>query len=115
MAKKFTRHAGEIIGDWKLIEPINAGGNAEVWKANNDEVEPVALKILYQKNPDSEPYKRFRAEITFLRLLGEQPGVLTIKDASLPKQPSGKNPAWLAMPIATPIIYALGKSPKIEK
>lgn len=32
------------------------------------------MKVLNSRNPDSEPYKRFRAEINLLRSLGNRVG-----------------------------------------
>src|SRR5690349_21560249 len=96
------------VKPWKLIEFLGKGGNAEVWRAFRDDGANVALKILNSKNPDSEPYKRFQAEISILRSLGAQPGILPLIDSFLPSQPSVQNPAWLAMPVAIPIVEALG-------
>jgi serine/threonine protein kinase len=114
MAGSFRYKEGEQFGPWSLIEPLGQGGNAEVWKASHSNGSIVALKILYQKDPNSEPYKRFKAEVGFLRSLPKQTGVLSVIDASLPQQPSKKNRAWLAMPIATPITDALDDSPDIN-
>jgi len=113
MSQHFKRHANERLGSWRLVEPLGPGGNAEVWKAvGNDDV--VALKILNTKNPQSEPFKRFKAEIDILRRLGERPGLVPLIDVSLPEKPTLKNPAWLAMPVATPIRNALGRTPSLE-
>jgi serine/threonine protein kinase len=114
MAKRFDHQARTVLGSWELIEPLNAGGNAEVWKARHSDGTVSAVKILYTRNPQAEPYKRFRDEIAFLRTIGDFPGVLPILDASLPEQPSRRSPAWLAMPLATPITEALGDSPDIR-
>lgn len=114
MSHNFKQHAGEQLGSWKLIEPLGSGGNAEVWKAIGSDGDAAALKVLKNKNPLSEPFKRFKAEIEILRHLGEKPGLLPMKDVSLPDQPTARNPAWLAMPIATSIRHALGDHPALE-
>ena len=57
-----------------------------------------------------EPYRRFRAEVGVLRRLTD-PGVLPLLDSHLPDRLSGDDPAWLAMPIATPLDEALAESP----
>jgi serine/threonine protein kinase len=113
MSNRYKNHKGQKINSWKLLEPLGQGGNAEVWKAKHPDGRAVALKILKVEKSKSEPYKRFTAEVEFLRSFGEQPGVLPIIDASLPKQLSRQNSAWLAMPIATPIRDALGESPEL--
>lgn len=115
MADDFRRRDGDRIGPWDLIEPLGAGGNAEVWRARQPDGQLVALKVLKAKDPHSEPYRRFRAEVEVLRQLGEHKGVLPLIDASLPTHPSKQQPAWLAMPIATGVIDALGPQPSLER
>jgi serine/threonine protein kinase len=115
MARTFNHQPGTVLGQWELVDPLNTGGNAEVWKARGTNGAVAAMKILFKKDPDAEPYKRFRDEIAFLRTIGDLPGVLPILDASLPEQPSRRGPAWLAMPLATPITEALGDSPDIRR
>lgn len=114
MSQNFKRHANERLGSWSLVEPLGSGGNAEVWKAVSNDDQVVAVKILNNKKPQSEPFKRFKAEIDILRRLGERPGLLPLIDVSLPEKPTFKNPAWLAMPVATPIRNALGQTPGLE-
>ena len=106
--------SGTKINDWQLTELLGTGGNAEVWKATARDGRVVALKILKTKNPASEPYKRFRSEIEVLQRLGERPGVLPLLGSSLPDVPSKQRPAWLAMPVASPLPQALGSDPKLE-
>ena len=60
---------GEIIGCWKLVNLLDSGGNAEVWRAT-DGGQEVALKILNQRKVTSEPYQRFRQEIEALQRIG---------------------------------------------
>ncbi len=98
---------GDIVDSWCLKEKLGAGGNAEVWVAERPDRTESALKILGQIKPTKEPYRRFRAEIEVLRMLGSFPGILPLIDAHLPDQPSRQAPAWLALPIATLIRSSL--------
>lgn len=102
------RRSGQIVDGWHLIEPLGEGGNADVWLAEKPASPAVALKILRQTRPASEPYRRFRSEMEVLRRLGTHPGVLPLLEASLPERPTSTSPAWLAMPRAVPIRVALG-------
>jgi serine/threonine protein kinase len=107
MARSYRHKEGERFGPWKLIEPLGAGGNAEVWRVADENANSAALKILKSLRSDSEPYKRFSIETVLLRSLSPWTGVLPILDAYLPEEPHRQDPAWLAMPIATPIRKAL--------
>ena len=100
---------GELVGEWELIRLLGKGGNAEVWRATRGE-EIVALKILNQTRADSEPYQRFRQEIQALRRIGAHPCIMPILDVDLPNSPTKVHPAWLGMPIATPLAPALSNS-----
>ena len=71
----------------------------------------MALKVIDETKPDQESYVRFVREVTTLRDLGPQPGVLPMLDSYLPENPSKRNRAWLAMPVATPIDKALAGRP----
>ncbi len=103
------RRQGEMIGGWKLVEPLGQGGNAEVWRAIHGD-EEVALKILHQRRTESEPYQRFRQEIEILRQIGDHPNIMPLLDAHLPVEPSKACPAWLAMPVAKPLANSLSQS-----
>ena len=102
------------IGPWHLREKIGSGGNAEVWRAEAANGNFFALKILKQRRLESEPYQRFRDEIAILRKLNNPPGLLPLIDSHLPVKPSRQEPAWLAMPIATPIRKFLGIAPPLR-
>ena len=100
------------IGPWKLLERINRGGNATVWRAARaSSSEEVALKVIEAKKVDREPYQRFIREIDFLREHQDVPGVLPLIDAYLPDAPTKEDRPWLAMPIANPIREALAGRP----
>lgn len=96
------------VDDWRCHRELGSGGNATVYAATRGrDPHEIALKVLKSKSSESEPYARFRQEIEFLSGLGNQQGVLPLLDASLPERPSRQTPAWLAMPIATPVTDAL--------
>ena len=101
-----------VIGPWTAGAELGRGGNAIVYEATRPELpDPIALKVLTSTKADKESYRRFVQEVEFLRSLPDEPGVLPLLDAQLPKRPSSKDRAWLAMPIATPIRDALAEEP----
>src|SRR5438067_1283835 len=96
------------VGRWTLQNELGEGGNATVWRAIEDKTgKEVALKVLHSHKPAKEPYQRFVREIETLRGLANRPGILPLIDAHLPDAPGPNDPAWLAMPVATPIDRAL--------
>jgi hypothetical protein len=96
------------IGPWTLIEQLGRGGNAVVWRATRDGRDgEAAVKVINATKANKEPYRRFVAEIEFLRSLDDTAGVLPLTDAYLPDAPSKDDRPWLAMPIATAIADAL--------
>ena len=104
------RHSeGEVIGRWKLVKLLGQGGNAEVWCVTDGESE-VALKVLKQRRTDSEPYQRFRQEISALKQIGSHRCIMPLLDEDLPKAPSNTQQAWLAMPIGEPLAESLSDS-----
>jgi hypothetical protein len=110
----YRRKRGQRIGPWKLVATLGRGGNAEVWRADRNDGVNAALKILYNTNPHQEPYKRFRAEVKVVESLRAQPGILPLIDSHIPERPTHQSPAWLAMPVAVPILKALGREPTLE-
>jgi serine/threonine protein kinase len=105
---------GESIGGWLLGRELGAGGNATVWEATRRGIPRAALKVLNTVRADREPYRRFVREVDTMRSLTESQGVLPLIDAHLPSRPTRSDPAWLAMPIATPISQALAGQPLDE-
>lgn len=99
----------EKIGRWKLKEKLGKGGNGLVYRAL-DGSDQVALKILQK----SDRIGRFRDEIEGMRRMANVKGVLPLIDSDVPEKPSKSNPAWFAMPIAEPLLDALGKNPHPE-
>lgn len=89
----------ENIDGWVLHNKLGRGANAVVWKATRNN-EQVALKVLKNTDSNSEPYKRFQQEVSALKELVDDPGVMPLLDSSLPSKPCSPKPAWLAMPEA---------------
>lgn len=100
------------VGPWTLVGKLGSGGNADVYEATRPGWDkPVALKVIQSTRIEREPYKRFVQEVRFLQSIEGEPGVLPLLDAHLPEKPSGRDKAWLAMPIATRIDEALEGKP----
>lgn len=108
--KQPSLRKGDTIARWTLVSWLGSGGNAEVWRAQDAEV-TMAVKVLFTKKPDSEPYQRFRREVDFMRQMGSFPGVLPLHDAHVPERPTKENRAWLAMPVAQGVKEALEGEP----
>lgn len=103
-----------LLSEWHRIELLGTGGNGEVWKANKNGTE-LALKILSNTQPNHESYRRFSHEVTLLRQLDHEPGILPIVESHLPTSPSKKDRAWMSMPLATSIKTKLGERPLINE
>jgi serine/threonine protein kinase len=96
------------VGPWELLDELGHGGNSTVYRARvAAQGELLALKVLDTHKIQSERYARFVHEVRVLEDLRDFPGVLPLRDAELPERPSRRSPAWLAMPIATPLDQAL--------
>jgi hypothetical protein len=115
MARQLIGKVGQQFGPYLLDEPLGRGGNAEVWKAHDEEGASVAVKILRNYDAASEPYRRFAREAEQLVRLGDFPGVLPILKAEVPTSPSRTARAWLAMPIAERVVDALGDAPSLAQ
>jgi serine/threonine protein kinase len=89
---------------------LGLGGNAEVWLSVRPG-ETAAVKILGRKG---DRYLRFRSEVSALTKLGRRPGILPLLDSHLPDNPTKADPAWLAMPVATPLADAIKDDPGLE-
>jgi serine/threonine protein kinase len=107
----YRQEAGSAFGGWRLISPLGAGGNGEVWRATRDGQE-TAIKLLHAIDVDR--FARFRNEVRVLQMLGEHPGIVPILDSGLPDQPTVADPAWFVMPLATPLADHLGPTPSLE-
>lgn len=107
VARQPNRRAGERFGPYELLTFIDSGGNGEVWRATAGDGSEVAIKVLYTRKADSEPYQRFQRELEVHRRIGTRIGVVPTVAGEAPDQPSRASPAWLAMPLATPLEVAL--------
>ena len=106
--------AGQGFGDWVTTGAavIGKGGNGEVWAVTADDGRHGAIKIL-QGHPGEEGiYRlgRFRDEISFLIAHPDFPGILPLLDSQVSADPSELS--WYVMPVAVPILQALGKDPE---
>ena len=106
--------AGATLGQYRLVEVIGGGGNADVWRATSDEQGEVALKVLRTRNPDSEPWQRFTRETEIQRQLTEEgfPGILPALDSYIPRRGEAGY-AWLAMPLAKMAAEVFGAKPEL--
>lgn len=93
----------DVLGRWTLQRLLGRGGNGEVWLAQSPAGESAAVKVLSRRGGDRLP--RFLTEIEFLLTQDPGPGVLPLIDHDLAV--TAGNP-WFAMPVATPILEALG-------
>lgn len=114
MPPKPKRKPHETVDGWRLSKPLGTGGNAEVWLASREQSGEAALKILHSSKPASERYARFVREISVLKDLGRHPGVLPLREHSLPVNPTYAAPAWLTTPVATRIKKALDIESDLE-
>src|ERR1051326_152750 len=71
--RKARLYPGREFGAWSLIHRLGGTANADVWKARSGK-RVAALKILRRTRGKS--LERFRAEISILDRLGEEPGIL---------------------------------------
>ena len=115
-ARSHSQRRGAVIGRSKIIRRLNGGGNAEVYEAIHDVHGTVALKVLRSQSTKSEPYRRFRQEAERHSELSSRPvvGILPLLDYDVPEHPDDGHPAWLAMPIAVPIVQALAESSAVS-
>jgi replicative DNA helicase len=108
--RRFRHKRGERVGRWTLAQQLGAGGNGEVWEANDDQTgEIAAVKILHTRDRDQERYERFRREINALQTLGPG-GILPLIDFALPASLK-EGPVWYSMPVARGLRIALSNKP----
>jgi eukaryotic-like serine/threonine-protein kinase len=72
---------GEMLGSYRLVEPIGAGGMAEVWKAYQPRLDRyVAVKVLPRRRAGQPGYlERFEREARAISRL-DHPNILTVHD-----------------------------------
>ena len=72
--------AGALVGRWRIVAPLGAGGMAKVWRAEPVEGgEEVALKILHQTRITAEETRRLKREFLTLQRLDHQ-GIVKVID-----------------------------------
>lgn len=104
--------ADQELDGWVLIARLGRGGNGEVWCATHPQHGHAALKVLSQKSGDRWP--RFCDEVKIMEKLGGRPGVLPLLAAELSSSRS-RCPAWLATPVAEPMVQALGSDASLDE
>lgn len=113
--RKYRQAADERFGRWTLRTQLGAGGNAEVWQAEDTENgEVAAVKILHADRTDDDAYARFRREVDSINeLAAEGARVLPILDYYLPEDLT--DAPWYAMPVAVPIRLALARASVVDR
>jgi serine/threonine protein kinase len=91
--------AGQVLGDWTLIEKIGGGGNGVVWRASRTGSPYRAIKILHKV--DATSFARFKAEVQALALAKDIPGIIPMLESHLPDDATDGH-RWFAMPLARP-------------
>jgi Protein tyrosine and serine/threonine kinase len=100
-------------GDWRVLSRIDGGGNGDVYRCQHLDGTEAAIKVLKRgRDWRGDRMRRFRNEINFLEERRNYPGVLPMLDHALPDDPA--EPAWYVMPLATPLLEALGKAPEFS-
>ncbi|GEM16174.1 serine/threonine protein kinase [Gluconobacter oxydans] len=99
---------GDKLGNWTLVEAIDSGGNADVWRASHSDYPNAAIKIL--RDLREEPYARFRNEISALQKLEDLKGIVPMLDFCFPDGKIAR--PWYAMPLATGSTEFLKKADK---
>ncbi|AOW46638.1 protein kinase family protein [Acetobacter ascendens] len=99
---------GDKLGNWTLVEAIDSGGNADVWRASHSDYPNAAIKIL--RDLGEEPYARFRNEISALQKLDDLKGIVPMLDFCFPDGKSAR--PWYVMPLATGSTEFLKKADK---
>ena len=96
------------FGDWTVLTTLGAGGNGEVWIAENSGGQKASIKIL--KKLKQTAYERFIDECKVIRENQDIKGVIPIFDFYLPAEIKKELP-WYVMPIAVPISdHLIGKN-----
>jgi Protein kinase domain len=104
---------GTTCGNWRILNKINGGGNGEVYRCQGPDGTQAAIKILKRGHDwRGDRMPRFRNEIRFLTERRDYPGVLPMLDHALPEDPD--EPSWYVMPLATPLLEALGEAPPLS-
>jgi serine/threonine protein kinase len=103
-----------MCGDWRVLGRIDSGGNGDVYYCHGLDDAEAAIKILKRdRDRRGDRMPRFRNEIHFLEERRNYPGVLPMLDHALPDDPA--EPSWYVMPVATPLLKALGDTPEFSR
>ena len=99
-------------GDWCVLDRIGGGGNGDVYCTKAADGTEVAIKVLKRdRRRRRDRIARFRNEVRFLLSHGRRSGVLPLLGHSLPDDPA--EPSWYVMPLAVPLVEALGTAPEL--
>jgi eukaryotic-like serine/threonine-protein kinase len=80
--------AGEVVGQWRLLDILGSGGMGEVWRAQRHDgqyEQQVALKLLKRGMDSDGVLRRFRSERQILARL-EHPGIARLIDGGMTAQ-----------------------------
>jgi len=100
-----------VYGGWSIGNKIGGGGNGDVYRCTGTNGIDAAIKVLRRaRHPPRDRIVRFRNEVHFLISQGRRPGVMWLLDYALPDDPA--KPCWYVMPLAVPLLQALGASPE---
>jgi hypothetical protein len=102
------------LGRFRITEQMAETTHSIIWRAHDESGNAIAIKELKTRKVDREPYLRFRDEVAF-HARGPHAGVLPVIEASVPEEPSRCVPAWLAMPMCTTVVAALGGAPTLDE
>ncbi len=84
-SENWETRAGQIVGRYRLLEPIGSGGMGEVWRAERADGEfrqVVALKLLKRGMDTQAILRRFRQERSILARL-EHPNIVRVLDGGM--------------------------------
>ncbi len=106
---------GMFFGRWKLIKKIGKGGNGEVWQAQGESNQVVAIKFLSdgflkstraggKQNKNQKRLKRFQDEISILSSHKDTPGIPSIVDYRMPEKPSMTDRPWFVTKLGVPVL-----------
>jgi serine/threonine protein kinase len=97
--KKIKFKKGLKLGKWILVDPINSGGNGEVWICRHEsENELRAIKIL--KSINFRAYERFKDEIFILETNSDIQGLIPLEEKYVPQAIKKNELPYYIMPIA---------------
>ncbi|MGH3898244.1 MAG: protein kinase domain-containing protein, partial [Pseudonocardiaceae bacterium] len=103
-----------MYGDWRILNKIGSGGNGDVYRCKGADGTEAAIKVLRRdRDRHRDRIVRFCNEVRFLISHGCRPGVVPLLDHALPDDPT--EPSWYVMPMAVPLLNALGATPEFSQ